>query len=361
MSIADRISTLQKALEAAPPRPTSLPPATLKIEAIDVSGWDDFATIGGGTFFDKPEIKSTIYQSGAPQNMVLDCSFFSVISSDKQAAINTLRRDLLFIKNLWPRVKVVGFLSKPSLLELKTPAKPDEMADDVVYVDLRGPIPAKRKWAAFCFLFAYEDSFWDYAGKGGYKSITVDGWKKMGLPSAVREGEVGHEVPANDQLFTAVAPVWSAQTQEYAPVDDSVEIDVSDLEPQLASKELEFAPEPYREQQLTTLTAQGETKAAKVIGALHPEIQTAADKHGIDLGARPGRELQEMRKYFGAGSGLYFSTVDFQTARVSSTLLTLEAQKRIYKALNDNPKPKRKRPVKRVAKRSKPQRKTTRR
>ena len=41
------------------------------------------------------------------------------------------------------------------------------------------------------------------------------------------------------------------------------------------------------------------------IAYMHPEIAQAAEKHGIDLKQPPGRELEQMRKFFGQGSGLY--------------------------------------------------------
>ena len=74
------------------------------------------------------------------------------------------------------------------------------------------------------------------------------------------------------------------------------------------------------------------------IAYMHPEIAQAAEKHGIDLKQPPGRELEQMRKFFGQGSGLYLVTVDFQIARTEAFKLDERAQKKIHKAL----KPKRK-------------------
>lgn len=89
------------------------------------------------------------------------------------------------------------------------------------------------------------------------------------------------------------------------------------------------------------------------VAYMHPEIAAAAAKHGIDLKQPPGRELEQMRKFFGQGSGLYLVTVDFQIARTEAFKLDDRAQRKIHKAL----KPKRKR----KAVKKKPARKTIKR
>lgn len=94
----------------------------------------------------------------------------------------------------------------------------------------------------------------------------------------------------------------------------------------------------------------------EAISIMHPEIAAAAKRLGIDLKGRPGRELEEMRKYFGQGSGLYMVAVDFQTARTDAHKLNVAAQRKIAKVLKPKVKPKKrlaKKPVKKLAHKAK--------
>ena len=336
------IEQLQASIEAASlPTP---PPVNLKIEPIDLKAWEWDAF---DDFFDKPEAKSLIYQSGAPLNLIVPCSFFSVVNSDKQRAIELLYTDLLHIKNLCSGIpgspegfNVVAFLAKPSTIEIVVPTKEGEVSDTTTYVDLRGPVPAKRKYAAFCFLFAYRDGFWMSEKTFGYKNISVSDWNGLGLPSAVREGEVGRDtddllLAAGEGLKTAIEAIDEPEEPELAP-----------------QKIIDTPIAP-----MTELAASGGKTTAETVATLHPEIQAAADKYGIDLRAKPGRELEEMRKYFGQGSGLYLVTVDFQTARTEAFKLDDRAQKKIAKAL----KPSKKRAIKRAKVARKPIKKRVKR
>lgn len=343
------IDQLQAAIEAA----TELPPnpVTLNIVPVDLStwAWSEFRD-----FFDKPEAKTLIFQSGPPMNLVLPCSFFSVVNSDRLKAIELLRKDLLHIRNLCHGIgaaegsfNVVAFLAKPSTIEIVVPTKEGEPSDTTTYVDLRGPVPAKKKYAAFCFLFAYRSGMW-VDDKFSYKSIEFDDWKALDLPSAVREGETGRDT---DKFLGAVG-------EQLKP---AIETSLAEPEePTLAPQKIvETSKGPMPE-----LAAAGNKTTAETIATLHPEIQAAADKYGIDLKAKPGRELEEMRKYFGQGSGLYLVTVDFQIARTEAFKLDERAQKKIAKALKPAkkrvsrskpvkkaPKPTRKRVKKRVSRR----------
>jgi len=80
----------------------------------------------------------------------------------------------------------------------------------------------------------------------------------------------------------------------------------------------------------------------QALAFMHPEFAQAAHAFGVDLNRPAGRELEEMRKYFGAGSGTYLVTVDFQLARTEAFKLDDRAQKRITKALKPKPKKRKK-------------------
>jgi hypothetical protein len=67
---------------------------------------------------------------------------------------------------------------------------------------------------------------------------------------------------------------------------------------------------------------------------MYPVFAEVAAKYGIDLSKRStGRELGEMLKYFGQGSGTYLVTVDLQKVRTEAFKLSDEAQKKITRAL----------------------------
>lgn len=93
----------------------------------------------------------------------------------------------------------------------------------------------------------------------------------------------------------------------------------------------------------THLTITDVHDPVQAIAFMHPEFAEAAVKHGVSLTKPPGRELEQMRKYFGQGSGTYLVTVDFQLARTEAFKLDDRAQKKITKAL----KPKKKKATKR--------------
>jgi hypothetical protein len=99
----------------------------------------------------------------------------------------------------------------------------------------------------------------------------------------------------------------------------------------------------------THLTITDVHDPVQAIAFMHPEFAQAAVKRGVDLTKPPGRELEQMRKYFGQGSGTYLVTVDFQLARTEAFKLDDRAQKKITKALK--PKKKATKRKKRVTKR----------
>lgn len=80
----------------------------------------------------------------------------------------------------------------------------------------------------------------------------------------------------------------------------------------------------------------------QAIAFMHPEFAEAARQFGVDLSRPAGRELEQMRKYFGQGSGTYLVTVDFQVARTEAFKLDERAQKKITKALSAKPKKRKK-------------------
>jgi hypothetical protein len=98
------------------------------------------------------------------------------------------------------------------------------------------------------------------------------------------------------------------------------------------------------------LTITDVTDPVQAIAFMHPEFAEAAFKHGVDLRRPAGRELEQMRKYFGQGSGTYLVTVDFQLARTEAFKLDERAQKKITKALKTKPKKKSTRNTKKVKK-----------
>ena len=176
------LAQLLEALEKGAVGPT--PPVTvaqLKIDEIDTTSWTEFRE----GFFDKPLIKSVLWQgklAGTEHNSVMPCGYLSVISVDKEKAIEALRQELLVLGNSIG-VVVTGFLAKPSVIELVRLAKPDETPDVPVVVDLKGHQPGKRIWTAFCFVHGYI-----------VKPFTVDSMREMGISGATLEGEAGVEI-----------------------------------------------------------------------------------------------------------------------------------------------------------------------
>lgn len=125
-------------------------------------------------------------------------------------------------------------------------------------------VPAKRRWAAFCFLYATIDGV----------PATNEKLRELGVNYIVLEGQVGerYEPPLTE------AKLIDHVLQDVSPLGDAV----------------------------------------KALGL---------------TGADAGRELQEMRKYFGQGSGLYVVDVNFEAVRSQAFKLDEAATARVHKAL----------------------------
>jgi hypothetical protein len=337
------IENLEKALKAGG-YDTQPQIPTLKVEEVDISGWTEF-----WDFFDKPMSKSTVYQypgvEGTP-GLLLPCAFISVVSANKKQAVARLRRDLWKLHNSTARV--VAFLAKPSVIELVSEPRENEIADTVMTKDLRGPVPAKRRYAAFCFLHGYRDD-----RRLGEWPVNLDQrtLKTLGIDSAVSEGEVGNDIDFDrplEMIHTdlALTPVSEDPSEAFVTVnDDEIQEQLYPLPPMPPGQE-NILLKPNGK---TELVITGVNDPVEAVAYMHPEFKAAADKHGIDLTKPPGRELEQMRKFFGQGSGLYLVTVDFQTARSEAFKLDERAQKKIAIALKVK-KPKRKNRAKKQAK-----------
>lgn len=175
----DRVGELAKALEAGGYDAKPTPATTITIGAIDTSSWTEF-----GDFFDRPLSRSLNWEFEEDFNQIsLPCGFISLVADTPEQATAALRQDLLKLRQSPAIIK--AYLAKPSLIPLATPVLPGEPSDTTTHVDLRGPVPAKRQWAAFCFLhgFTVEEG-------GAYRPL--DKWNlDRFLGSAVLEGQVG--------------------------------------------------------------------------------------------------------------------------------------------------------------------------
>lgn len=341
------IDTLKAAVEAAdmPTDPKAVAAAAaLNIETVDTSSWREF-----GDFFDRPESRSMIYQwTDDGRQYLAQAAFLSVVSTDKDYAIHTLRRDLLKLK-LAPFVSVKAFLAKPSVIALVTDPDPGEQADTTMYKDLRGPVPAKRRWAAFCFLHGMR-----FLPPNGEEALTQKVLQQLGCGTAVREGDVGVRVERlNDPV---IRQAYEALKEEELPI---IEGTLEESPEEAAIQEALYPEQRMPPKEMSTYlrpdaktetVVTGVSDPVEVIAYQHPEFAAAAEKLGVDLTKSPGRELEQMRKFFGQGTGLYLVTVDFQVARTEAFKLDERAQKRILRALN----PPKKKPAKKKAAKSKP-------
>ena len=337
------VTDLENAINAAnlPTDPKAVAAASaLTIEPVDTRDWREF-----GDFFDRPDSRSVVYQwSEGGRQYMAQAAFLSVVSTDKDFAIHTLRRDLLKLK-LAPFVSVKAFLAKPSVIALVCDPDPGEQPDTTMYKDLRGPVPAKRRWAAFCFLHGMR-----FLPPNGEEALNRKSLQQIGCGSAVNEGETGLRVERlNDPVLRES---YEALKEELPIIEGTL-----DESPEEAAVQESLYPEQRMPPKETTayLRPDGKTETVvtgiadpvEVISYQYPEFAAAAKKHGVDLTKPPGRELEEMRKYFGQGSGLYLVTVDFQVARTEAFKLDERAQRRMLKALNP---PKRKKLAKKVKK-----------
>lgn len=173
----ENIEKLKEALEAG-----HQPPA-LKVEKIDTSDWTEFPV----RFFQAPTHNATVLDLLGPEGSEdldrrIDCTFFTVVRSTPEEAASRLRAELYKVLSD-KRVRLHGFLSRPSTLEIVGPpadgTEPKEEVRSVV-LDLSGAQLRKRSFVAFCFLFA---------------EITMALTPKLveqelGLKSAVLEGQV---------------------------------------------------------------------------------------------------------------------------------------------------------------------------
>lgn len=304
----------------------------IKIEQVDTKDWAEF-----GNFFDAPTnpFSPLEFNDSVGTRHLIPCAFLSVVHSDKQKAIDALRKDLL---KLWehPDVVVPGFLAKPSVIEIRSILlKPGEVPDTTTCTDLRGPIPAKRRWAAFCFLFGYFERVYPHE----VVALNKKNLTELGLVSACLEGEVGKDIEGT--------PVVSID-----PIDPSetFNIDVEEVLYPVAGPPMEEVVLHKADGVEAISSVPTNTTAPEIVGMMQSEFAEAAKKHNIDLSATPGRELQEMRKYFSQGSGVYLVTVDFQTARTEAFKLDDRAQKKITRALKPAKKKRKMAPKKPAAK-----------
>jgi hypothetical protein len=169
------------------------PPQSIAIEKLNTSDWTEFSK----DFFDLPEINSVTLQTeeriasiaafGRPEvsfRAVYPCGFLSFCSVDKEKAIAALREELHRL-SITPGVAVMGFLAKPSLIKLVRPARPDEVPDTTVMVDLEFVgRPGKEYWSAFCFVHGYVRT-----------SFNPEQMRALGFFGFRNEGEVGPDLP----------------------------------------------------------------------------------------------------------------------------------------------------------------------
>lgn len=284
--------------------------ATLTVVSVDTDPWVEFSD----GFFDRPLSKSTLFQTidQDNRNLVLPCAFLSAVSVSREKAIAELRRDLVNLDVA--DVQIKAYLAKPSTLELRVPVRPGESSDCEIVVDLRGGVPGKKKYAAFCFIHGYRESI------TGPEALSLEVLAELGIKTATLEGMVGSEVEEDLPEF---------------------EIDVYDEDQELLypnqtppKSEVLLLKEKGKNEVLIT----GVQDPVETLVDMYPELKVAAKKHGINLKGPAGNELTEMRKFFGHGSGLYLVSVNFQTARTEAHLLNEEAQQKIHKALSAKPK-----------------------
>lgn len=158
MSIIDNVKKLAADIEAGI-KSEPLPPTTLKVDKIDTSDWQEFPT----RFFTAPMCNSTMMEILGPEDEGMDrriqCTFFSVVRNTAEEATARLRAELYRVVTD-KRIRLYGFLSRPSTIELVGPriddsaTEAEKAAGVMAYTDLAGPFLHKRNFAAFCFLFA---------------------------------------------------------------------------------------------------------------------------------------------------------------------------------------------------------------
>lgn len=185
------VDQLRKALEAG--GYDAAPAATeVKMETIDTSYWTEF-----GDFFDRPLSNSLLWlfdevlPSQQKVRRVIPCGFISVVSTDKEKAVAELRAELFKLRQSPAIIK--AYLAKPSTIELVLPLENGETSDTTSYVDLRGPVPAKKGWAAFCFLHGFTVENPGAAPYPEYRPLDKTNLDRF-LTSAILEGEVGRRI-----------------------------------------------------------------------------------------------------------------------------------------------------------------------
>jgi len=179
------VEQLKAAIKAGGPQPV-VQGEPISVHSIDTGPWVEF-----GDFFKKPKATGLLhhYMDDAGLKVVLPCAFVSVTGKTKELAEKALRVDLKQLVR--SDVDVKAFLCPPNFLEIRRPPVGDEPTDPgVTYtVDLSGPKPGVRTWAAFCFFFG------TYTQPSGVvQALDVKVLKELGLSHAVYEGQVGQEV-----------------------------------------------------------------------------------------------------------------------------------------------------------------------
>ena len=149
------------------------------------------------------------------------------------------------------------------------------------------------------------------------------------------------ETPALTPEQNAVFETYDQRMEDAAKAVDTQEHQDTLYPEQVAPPKRGDIVELDKEKKIE-LTITDVADPVQAIAFMHPEFAQAAFKHGVDLNKPAGRELEQMRKYFGQGSGTYLVTVDFQTARSEAFKLDERAQKKITKALAAKPKKRKK-------------------
>lgn len=352
-----------------------------------------------GEFVSGGEIPDTGLDLSAPMHtqtflvkdgLRYDCVYMSCVSKNKETATNALLGELKKVFGS-ATIKVMAFLVKPSVLLLP--------AMDISHLD--GEVKSvPDHYAAYCFFFAR------YCGR----ALTKQDLMRLGVKHTTWEGSVGtyldppeppeplpppeEDEPVNTEdindLRELVGEIEEELVKdldlsaEYAAlpkkeliqhlraIEKAVGADI--LAKQKAMGEKAVADYGQRTLELITdehlpaaISTEKEFEEAdgwwegfekdntkvptpqEILGARYPELGKAMKESGVGLLDSAGRELQEMRKYFGAGSGTYVVTVDFQLARTQAMKLTDEAIVKVTKALNAKPRKARK-PTKKAKK-----------
>lgn len=281
------------------------------MEPIDTSNWWGLTDLFGSL----PTATSDVYKCvWNKQDFACRPVVLCVRSSDKVFAIKTLRRDLQRLRfSLRESVSIQAFMGKPIAFCL-----------------------ANGQWQVSCVFFGLSIL-------PSVEPLTSKTLRQLGCALAID----------NDTM----PPVVDPRTDDVQPEPEDTSADNGETD------EFYTAQPPVGSNEVV-VTSPGGRNEVVVTGVLdpveaiahHPEMKQAFEAYNVDL-RKPGAELQEMRKYFGQGSGLYLVNVDFRLARSEAFLLNEKAKKKIAKALKPavkkKSKPKASKPAAKVQKKVK--------